>query len=140
MTSACRPFTAWRHPAAVLCAVALLAPGPARADTCSTLVFGAPSAFPTGAGTAPSAVAVGDFDKNGTLDLAVANAASSTFGILLGNGSGRAGAPDPLGHRIEPGGHRRGRHRPGRPTRPRRRERDRRNQVQVHQGLAGARS
>lgn len=92
MTSACRPLTAWRHPAVVLCAVALLAPGPARADSCSTLIFGAPSAFPTGARTAPSAVAVGDFDKNGTLDLAVANAASSTLGILLGNGAGELGA------------------------------------------------
>ena len=137
MTSACRPFTAWRHPAAVLCAVALLAPGPARADSCSTLVFGAPSAFPTGAGTAPSAVAVGDFDKNGTLDLAVANAASSTFGILLGNGAGALAAATLWGTASSPVDIVAGDI-----------DRDGRldlvvasgtaaNQVQVHQGLAG---
>ena len=137
MTSACRPLTAWRHLAALLCAVALLAPGPARADSCSTLSFGAPSAFPTGAGTTPSAVAVGDFDKNGTLDLAVANAASSTFGVLLGNGAGALGAATPWGTASSPVDIVAGDI-----------DRDGRldlvvasgtaaNQVQVHQGLAG---
>ena len=36
MTSACRPLTAWRHLAALLCAAALFAPGPAGAETCTT--------------------------------------------------------------------------------------------------------
>lgn len=35
-----------------------------------------------------SAVAVGDFDGDGILDLAVANSASNTVTILRGNGSG----------------------------------------------------
>ncbi len=36
----------------------------------------------------PVAVAVGDFNGDGNLDLAVANCGSNTVGILLGNGSG----------------------------------------------------
>jgi hypothetical protein len=39
-------------------------------------------------GTAPVAVAVSDFNKDGKLDLAVANAFSNTVSILLGNGDG----------------------------------------------------
>ena len=36
MTSACRPLTAWRHLAALVCAAALFAPGPAGAQPCAT--------------------------------------------------------------------------------------------------------
>ena len=45
---------------------------------------------PTGivVGTAPSSIAVGDFDGDGNLDLAVANKSSNTVTILRGDGSG----------------------------------------------------
>jgi hypothetical protein len=47
-----------------------------------------------GTGTAPSSVAVGDFNGDGNLDLAVANAVpgSATVSILLGTGTGSFGA------------------------------------------------
>jgi hypothetical protein len=40
------------------------------------------------AGIAPSSVAVGDFDGDGRLDLAVANVGSNNVSVLLGNGDG----------------------------------------------------
>src|SRR5690348_9240552 len=40
------------------------------------------------AGEVPSAVAVGDFNGDGNLDLAVANLVSNDVSILLGNGDG----------------------------------------------------
>jgi hypothetical protein len=42
--------------------------------------------YPTG--TNPQAIAVGDFNGDGNLDLAVANGTSNTVSILLGNGNG----------------------------------------------------
>src|SRR5208282_3636276 len=39
-------------------------------------------------GNEPSAVALGDFNGDGILDMAVANATSNTISILLGNGDG----------------------------------------------------
>lgn len=39
-------------------------------------------------GTAPSFVALGDFNGDGKIDMAVANAVSNTVSILLGNGDG----------------------------------------------------
>jgi len=39
-------------------------------------------------GTAPFSVAVGDFDGNTTLDVAVANSGSNTVSVLSGNGNG----------------------------------------------------
>ncbi len=47
--------------------------------------------FPAGAG--PSTVAVGDLTGNGILDLVVADAASNTVSVLLGNGDGTFQAP-----------------------------------------------
>ena len=41
-----------------------------------------------GVGIAPFSVAVGDFNNDTNLDLAVANAGSNTVSILLGNGNG----------------------------------------------------
>ena len=52
----------------------------------SSIALSAPSAF--GAGTNPSALAVGDFNGDGKLDLAVANEGSGNVSILLGNGNG----------------------------------------------------
>jgi len=52
----------------------------------SSIALGAPPAF--GAGTDPDSVAVGDFNGDGKLDLAVANVGSNNVSILLGNGDG----------------------------------------------------
>jgi hypothetical protein len=41
-----------------------------------------------GVGTRPGAVASGDFNGDGKIDLAVANAMSNNISILLGNGDG----------------------------------------------------
>ena len=41
-----------------------------------------------GAGTVPYSVAVGDFNGDGKLDLAVANEGSNNVSVLLGNGDG----------------------------------------------------
>jgi outer membrane protein assembly factor BamB len=64
----------------------LLAARPASTDTCSGLGLGAQSPGATQAG--PAAVAVGDFDRNGWLDVAAANSSAGTVTILLGNGAG----------------------------------------------------
>jgi hypothetical protein len=50
------------------------------------ITFGNPTNYPVG--TQPGAVATGDFNQDGKLDLAVANAASNNISILLGNGDG----------------------------------------------------
>jgi hypothetical protein len=49
--------------------------------------FLAPLAFDTG--SLPVSVAVGDFNGDGRLDLAVANFYSDNVSVLLGNGDGR---------------------------------------------------
>src|SRR5215813_9935645 len=51
--------------------------------------FGTKTDFDTG--DAPNSVAVGDFNGDGTLDLAVANSYSNTVSILLGTGTGSFG-------------------------------------------------
>jgi len=65
------------------------------ANTVSILInngngtFQAKHDFATGSGTqTPVWAAAGDFDGNGTLDLAIANSASNTIAILVGNGTG----------------------------------------------------
>src|SRR5688500_16059146 len=45
------------------------------------------------AGSKPAGVAAGDFNRDGRLDLAVANQDSNNVSILLGNGSGTFAAP-----------------------------------------------
>ena len=45
------------------------------------------------AGTGPSSVAVGNFNADTFLDIAVANAGSNNVSILLGNGTGSFGTP-----------------------------------------------
>ncbi len=88
MTSACRPFTAWRRLAVLLYAAALVAPGPAGAETCGTCArtsLGlAPRSYP--AGDAPVAAAAGDLDKDGRADLVVVDNSATTGNVrvLLG--------------------------------------------------------
>lgn len=51
--------------------------------------FAAPASYAAGAG--PWGLATGDFDEDGILDLAVANADDHSLSVLLGNGSGGTG-------------------------------------------------
>src|SRR5207245_1710110 len=50
--------------------------------------FSQPSGSPVAAGSHPSSVAVGDFNRDGRPDLATANVRSDTVTILLGDGAG----------------------------------------------------
>jgi hypothetical protein len=47
-----------------------------------------PGVLPFGTGLGPIAVAVGDFNRDGTPDVAVANSAGNDVSVLLGNGDG----------------------------------------------------
>jgi hypothetical protein len=80
-----------------LAALSFVAPLASRADTCSGLSLKALPEAP--AGTTPSALASGDFNRDGRLDLAVANSGSKDVSILLGDGAGGfAAAPgSPVG-------------------------------------------
>lgn len=55
------------------------------------LIFDPPVDYP--AGYVPTSVQAGDFDVDGSLDLAVANIDSSTISILINNGSGAFAEP-----------------------------------------------
>src|SRR6516225_6414802 len=71
------------HLLVTLCLQTLIVAGSAEAQNVS---FIAPRAF--AAGVAPFSVAVGDFNGDGILDLAVANEGSNNVSVLLGNGDG----------------------------------------------------
>src|SRR5437879_12731165 len=70
--------------APVILLSSLFCSDPVRADQCFTPSFA--SAVTFGAGRNPVSIAVGDFDGDTRLDLAVANADSVS--VLLGNGDG----------------------------------------------------
>ena len=55
-----------------------------------------------GAGSSPYSVSVGDFNGDGTPDLAVANAGSHNVSVLLGNGDGSFQAAQNFGAGIVP--------------------------------------
>jgi len=54
----------------------------------TTVAFASASGSPIAAGAVPRSIAVGDFNGDGKLDLAVANSSDNTLTILLGNGDG----------------------------------------------------
>src|SRR5262247_2684941 len=66
-----------------------------QAAGCGTVNFEAVMDFRVG--NNPLSVAVGDFNGDGTLDLAVANSASDDVSILLGTGTGSFGAATNFG-------------------------------------------
>jgi len=55
---------------------------------CPSYNFVEPPGSPVGVGAFPESVAVGDFNRDGTPDLATANRGAYTVTILLGNGTG----------------------------------------------------
>jgi hypothetical protein len=67
---------------------------------CGTASFGAATNF--GVGIAPLSVAVGDFNDDGKLDLAVANGGSNAVSILLGTGTGSFGVATNFGVGTNP--------------------------------------
>ncbi len=79
---------------AVLGAVvgALVLPAaPAAAAPLTPVGFGPPATYPVGADTNPVSVAPGDFNRDGDVDLVVADQNTDTVGVVLGDGAGGFG-------------------------------------------------
>ncbi|MFI4941870.1 MAG: FG-GAP repeat domain-containing protein, partial [Burkholderiales bacterium] len=81
----------------LLVAASFVVPLAAQGDTCSGLQLKALAEVPVG--TTPSALASGDWNRDGRLDLAVANRGSKDVSILLGDGAGgfAAASGSPVG-------------------------------------------
>jgi uncharacterized repeat protein (TIGR01451 family) len=86
---------------AVVLALLLAALGGSQAVTCAACPDFA-TAVNYGAGATPAAMAAGDLNGDGKLDLAVANATSNTISVLLGNGSGAFAAAVAYGAGASP--------------------------------------
>jgi hypothetical protein len=71
---------------------ASLSNGPSAGPLAASPVFGPILAYDPG-GSFPQGIAIADLNKDGILDLVVANANSGTVGVLLGNGLGWFGPP-----------------------------------------------
>jgi hypothetical protein len=68
--------------------IALLLAGSCPVALPQTISFKTASGSPLGVGGAPSAIATGDFNKDGKSDIAVANGKDNTVSVLLSNGDG----------------------------------------------------
>src|SRR6516164_3478874 len=75
------------HRPFLLAALALLTLSTHRAQAGFLAVLGFDAA------NLPYSVVVGDFDRDGKLDLAVANSGSNTVSVMLGNGDGTFQSP-----------------------------------------------
>jgi len=71
-------------------------------EACTSYTFVQPPGSPVGVGAGPNSVVVGDFNRDGSPDLATANANGDTVTILLGDGTGgfteAAGSPIGVGY------------------------------------------
>jgi uncharacterized repeat protein (TIGR01451 family) len=86
VTSAPNP-SVYSEAVTITAAVAAVAPG------AYTLAFAAPASVAAGPGTGTFAVASGDFDGDGIVDLVSANRTSNNVSVVLGNGDGTFGPP-----------------------------------------------
>ncbi len=73
--------------ALVLCAIIAFLCAPAG-QLWAAYIVSFVSAVNYSVGTTPVAIAVGDFNADGVLDLVVVNGSSNTVSVLLGNGNG----------------------------------------------------
>jgi hypothetical protein len=78
----------------------LLQGSPDLATTALTLSFGTGSSYAVGKN--PISVAVGDFDKNGKIDVAVANFGSNSVSVLLNGGAAAFASAVPYGVGVKP--------------------------------------